>query len=122
MQEWYMFPISPRSPPRKNACFLLLTFKTFPVSNFGIEGPQKASSSDSTSYQVNPGCSSVNSHEFSELVNRPYEHIDLTVMCGSTFILHSIPLLVVTDGERGSYRYYGNEVYYMTTLPVHQDT
>ncbi len=60
----------------------------------------------------------VNSHEFSEMVKRPYESIDFNREVRKHIHSAFNSLLVVTDGEKGSYSYYGNKVYYMRALPV----
>lgn len=65
----------------------------------------------------------VNSHEYSELAKKAYSEID--------FKTHSIELsilkdriLIVTDGEKGSYGYFNNQVIFQPaiTVPVILDT
>lgn len=60
----------------------------------------------------------VNAYEFSELVKRPYETIDL-----NREVRHYIhptfnSVLVITDGEKGSYCYEGKNIHYMRAMPV----
>lgn len=60
----------------------------------------------------------VNSHEFAEMIKHPYEKIDFNREVRKYIHPSFQSLLVVTDGEKGSYGYYGNKVYYMRALPV----
>ncbi len=60
----------------------------------------------------------LNGHEFSDLVKVPYEKVDL-----KKSVLHYLPLaerkiLVITDGEKGSYGYVNGEVLYQEAHKV----
>lgn len=60
----------------------------------------------------------VNSHEFSELVKRPYEEINFNQDVRRYINPSYNSLLIVTDAEKGSYCYYDNKVYYMRAMTV----
>ncbi len=60
----------------------------------------------------------VNAHEFSELVKHAYERIDFNRDVRKYIHSSYDSLLIVTDGERGSYCYDGNQVYYMRAMPI----
>jgi len=60
----------------------------------------------------------VNAHEFSELIKQSYDRIDFNRDV-RRFVSRSYgSLLIVTDGEKGSYCYFENQVYYMRAMPV----
>lgn len=60
----------------------------------------------------------VNAHEFSELVKHSYERIDFNRDVRKYIHSSYDSLLIVTDGEKGSYCYYRDQVYYMRAMPV----
>ena len=65
----------------------------------------------------------VNSHEYSELIKKPYSEINFKTYSVDLPILKD-RVLIVTDGEKGSYGYFNNQVNYQPaiTVPVILDT
>ena len=57
----------------------------------------------------------INSHEFSELVKRPYEKIDFKNLEIRLPYLKD-RILIVTDAEKGSYGYFKNERYFQESV------
>ena len=53
----------------------------------------------------------INSHEFSELIKRPYNKIDYKYLKIKLPFLNE-RILIVTDAEKGSYGYYQEQIYY----------
>jgi len=60
----------------------------------------------------------VNAHEFSELIKQTYDRIDFNRDVRRYVHSSYDSLLIVTDGDKGSYCYYGDKVYYMRAYPV----
>ena len=58
----------------------------------------------------------VNAHEFSELIKHSYERIDFNRDVRKYIHSSYDSLLIVTDGEKGSYCYYKNQVYFMRAM------
>jgi sugar/nucleoside kinase (ribokinase family) len=61
----------------------------------------------------------INTHEFAELIKKPYQEIDFK---GKNLINHvstiklNKKILVLTDGEKGSYLYFNNQFYYQKAI------
>ena len=57
----------------------------------------------------------INAHEYSELVKKPYEEINLRNLELTLPYLKN-RILIITDAENGSYGYYKNEKYFQETV------
>ncbi|HLC94236.1 MAG TPA: carbohydrate kinase family protein [Patescibacteria group bacterium] len=57
----------------------------------------------------------LNTHEFGKLVKKPREKIDFTKNC-ATLLRFNDKLLVLTDGERGSFAYFQKKVYHQKAV------
>jgi len=57
----------------------------------------------------------INSHEFADLVKKPYEKIDfLKLKINLPYLKDRV--LIVTDAEKGSYGYYQDKIYYQEAI------
>jgi fructoselysine 6-kinase len=59
----------------------------------------------------------VNGHEYSELIKKPYGEIDFMKHIVETPILKD-RVLIVTDGEKGSYGYFNNQIIFQPAVSV----
>lgn len=61
----------------------------------------------------------LNTHEFSTLVRTHYDRIDWKLPIHSEFSHIGLPpIVIVTDGKKGSYGYSGKDVYHEPAIPV----
>lgn len=57
----------------------------------------------------------INTHEYSELIKKPYQSIDFkNLKINLPFLKERI--LILTDGEKGSYGYYKNKIYFQEAI------
>lgn len=59
----------------------------------------------------------INSHEYSELIKRPYEKINFKKLEINLPYLKD-RILIITDAEKGSYGYYKNEMYFQEAVKI----